>query len=105
MGHFFFSCSCMLMHYTIFQILIHFEPNVECAINLRQNGFLNLHVVPLGSLNDSRFGSRMKGEGKIAHQIHEMAHLARRRYFNGRTFPKLNMELHEQYKDGQMKLF
>ncbi|MEY8781358.1 PA0069 family radical SAM protein [Allomuricauda sp. XS_ASV26] len=57
------------------------------------------------SLNDSRFGSRMKGEGKIAHQIHEMAHLARRRYFNGRTFPKLNMELHEQYKDGQMKLF
>lgn len=58
-----------------------------------------------GSLNDSRFGSRMKGEGKIAHQIHEMAHLARRRYFNGRTFPKLNMELHEQYKDGQMKLF
>jgi len=58
-----------------------------------------------GSLNDSRFGSRMKGEGKIAHQIHEMAHLARRRYFNGRSFPKLNMELHEQYKDGQMKLF
>ncbi len=58
-----------------------------------------------GSLNDSRFGSRMKGEGKIAHQIHEMAHLARQRYFNGRTFPKLNMELHEQYKDGQMKLF
>lgn len=58
-----------------------------------------------GALNDSRFGSRMKGEGKIAHQIHEMAHLARRRYFNGRTFPKLNMELHEQYKDGQMKLF
>ncbi|MAU14847.1 MAG: radical SAM protein [Muricauda sp.] len=58
-----------------------------------------------GTVNDSRFGTRSRGEGKIAEQIHEMANLAKRRYFNGRTFPKLNMELHEQYKDGQMKLF
>ncbi|WP_228236809.1 PA0069 family radical SAM protein [Allomuricauda sp. M10] len=58
-----------------------------------------------GSLNDSRFGVRSKGEGKIAEQIHEMARLARRRYFEGKTYPKLNMELHQQYKDGQLKLF
>lgn len=58
-----------------------------------------------GTVNDSRFGTRTKGEGVIAEQIHEMAHIARKRYFNDRNFPSLNTELHEQYKDGQMKLF
>lgn len=58
-----------------------------------------------GTLNDSRFGTRTKGEGKIAEQIHEMAHLAKKRYFKDKTFPRLNMELHERYKDGQMGLF
>lgn len=58
-----------------------------------------------GTLNDSRFGLRTKGEGKIAEQIHSMAQLAKQRYFKGRVFPKLNTYLHEQYKDGQMKLF
>ncbi|WP_108245480.1 PA0069 family radical SAM protein [Muricauda brasiliensis] len=58
-----------------------------------------------GTVNDSRFGTRTKGEGVIAEQIHEMAHIARKRYFNDRNFPSLNTELHEQYKDGQMRLF
>ncbi|MBR9855270.1 MAG: PA0069 family radical SAM protein [Algicola sp.] len=58
-----------------------------------------------GSLNDSRFGSRMKVEGKIAQQIHEMAQIAKKRYFKNRTFPLLNTKLHEAYKDGPMKLF
>lgn len=58
-----------------------------------------------GSINDSRFGLRNRGEGKIASQIHDMARLARLRYFKGKSFPKLNKELHEPYKDGQMKLF
>ncbi|SDQ17116.1 PA0069 family radical SAM protein [Flagellimonas zhangzhouensis] len=58
-----------------------------------------------GSLNDSRFGTRTKGEGKIAEQIHEMAQLARKKYFADRVFPKLNHDLHESYKTGQMKLF
>lgn len=58
-----------------------------------------------GTVNDNRFGTRSRGEGKIAEQIHGMVDLARRRYFKGRTFPKLNMELHGQYKDGQMTLF
>ncbi|WP_411029534.1 PA0069 family radical SAM protein [Spongiimicrobium sp. 3-5] len=58
-----------------------------------------------GNLNDSRFGLRQTGEGKIAEQIHAMAHLARLRYFKGKTFPRLNTTLHEQYKDGQLRLF
>jgi DNA repair photolyase len=58
-----------------------------------------------GTLNDSRFGLRSKGEGNIAHQIQEMAKLAKLRYYKGRSFPKLNRELHEEYKHGQWKLF
>jgi DNA repair photolyase len=32
-----------------------------------------------GKLNDSRFGSRMRGEGVFADQIHQMFHVARRK--------------------------
>ncbi|WP_300021864.1 PA0069 family radical SAM protein [uncultured Maribacter sp.] len=58
-----------------------------------------------GKLNDSRFGVRSRGDGKIATQIHDMVRLAKRTYFKDRSFPKLNTDLHESYKDGQLKLF
>ena len=58
-----------------------------------------------GTLNDSRFGIRSRGEGKIAQQIHDMANLAKKTYFKDKTFPPLNKDLYETYKSGQMKLF
>ena len=58
-----------------------------------------------GRLNDSRYGTRMRGEGKIAEQINNLVKLARLKYFNNKVMPKLNLSLHEQYKDGQLKLF
>lgn len=58
-----------------------------------------------GTLNESRYGVRMRGEGQIAKQINDFMALARLKYFRGKTMPKLNTSLHEQYKDGQMKLF
>jgi DNA repair photolyase len=58
-----------------------------------------------GTLNESRFGVRMSGEGQIAKQIHGLLHLARLKYFKGKQMPRLNTDLHEQYKIGQMKLF
>ncbi len=58
-----------------------------------------------GTLNDSRFGTRMRGEGKIVEQINNLVNLARKKYFNNKGMPKLNIQLHEQYKDGQLKLF
>lgn len=58
-----------------------------------------------GHLNDSRFGIRMKGEGEIALQINRMVKLAKHRYFKEKSMPKLNMDLHETYKSGQLKLF
>ena len=58
-----------------------------------------------GSLNDSRFGTRMKGEGEFAHQVRQQFRLARKLYLKDREKPKLNCKLHEEFKDGQMKLF
>tara|TARA_R110002051_G_scaffold273884_2_gene334590 strand:+ start:3578 stop:4651 length:1074 start_codon:yes stop_codon:yes gene_type:complete len=58
-----------------------------------------------GTLNDSRLGIRSRGEGKIATQIHDVMHLAKQKYFKNKTFPKLNTELYDQFKDGQMRLF
>jgi len=58
-----------------------------------------------GNLNDSRFGTRMHGEGKIAEQINQLVKLARLKYFKGKEMPKLNTSIHEQFKGGQLKLF
>ncbi len=53
-----------------------------------------------GNLNDSEFGRRMKGSGNIAEQVSQQFKIARKKYLSGRVMPKLNCELHEQYKDG-----
>lgn len=58
-----------------------------------------------GNLNDSRFGTRMKGEGKFAEQVAQQFAIARKKYLQGKERPVLNTSLHEEYKDGQMKLF
>lgn len=58
-----------------------------------------------GNLNDSRYGTRMRGEGEIAKQINDVVKLARLKYFKKKTIPQLDCSLHEQYKDGQLKLF
>ncbi|REG89234.1 PA0069 family radical SAM protein [Winogradskyella sediminis] len=58
-----------------------------------------------GTLNESRYGVRMRGEGKIAQQINDLVQLARLKYFKNKSMPKLNTNLHEVCKDGQMKLF
>ena len=58
-----------------------------------------------GTLNESRYGVRMRGEGNIAKQINDLVKLARLKYFKDKGMPRLNTDLHEQYKVGQMKLF
>ncbi|MGB6152385.1 MAG: PA0069 family radical SAM protein [Pricia sp.] len=58
-----------------------------------------------GSLNDSRFGIRNRGEGKIATQIHDLVRLARHTYFKDKSFPPLNHDLHQPFKSGQLQLF
>ncbi|MCM5662541.1 PA0069 family radical SAM protein [Galbibacter mesophilus] len=65
-----------------------------------------------GTLNDSRFGVRKTGEGKIAEQIHALIRIAKQQYFQDSEFPKLNHDLFEmqrhilqQNQHGQTSLF
>lgn len=58
-----------------------------------------------GTLNDSRYGKRMRGEGKIAEQINNLVRLARQKYFKNKAMPRLNTSLHQKNKNGQLKLF
>ncbi len=58
-----------------------------------------------GTLNDSRWGERMRGEGEFAQMIRSQMALARRKFFHGKVYPALDTSLHAQYKDGQLSLF
>ena len=58
-----------------------------------------------GELGDSRYGKRMKGEGRIAESIHQQMQIAKRKYFEGKETPDYNCALHEGYKSPQMRLF
>lgn len=58
-----------------------------------------------GNLNDSHFGRRMKGEGKIAEQIHKTFQVAQNKYLPGKSIPPLDTSHFLKLKDPQMKLF
>ncbi|GJM32609.1 MAG: radical SAM protein [Saprospiraceae bacterium] len=58
-----------------------------------------------GSLNDSRFGTRMSGEGRIAEMIAQQMNLAKKRYFKDKDMPDYDMDLHRQMKTPQLSLF
>jgi DNA repair photolyase len=58
-----------------------------------------------GQLGDSRFGLRMTGEGHLAEMIARQMRLAKKLYFNGKEKVEYNLELHDQYKNGQLRLF
>lgn len=56
-----------------------------------------------GKLSDSRYGTRMKGEGRYAEMVKQTFLLARNRYLQGREMPPY--ALHHFAKAGQMRLF
>lgn len=58
-----------------------------------------------GSLNDSRYGNRMRGEGKIAEQINLQFKLARKLYLKENHFPPLDFTKFDKYQTNQMTLF
>ena len=57
-----------------------------------------------GNLNDSRFGTRMKGEGNIAEIIAQQYQLAKKLYFKDKSAPPYNFDVFRQLKDPQLKL-
>ena len=59
-----------------------------------------------GKLSDSRFGTRMKGEGIYALNIQRQVELARKRFLPAKPFPKLRNDLFSRPDtSGQMTLF
>jgi len=58
-----------------------------------------------GQLNDSRFGMRQKGSGKIAEMIEQQAKLAKLMYYKGKKMPTLNLNHYQARKNPQLSLF
>ncbi|MCH8558477.1 MAG: PA0069 family radical SAM protein [Balneolia bacterium] len=58
-----------------------------------------------GKLNDSTFGSRMKGEGEFAEQVKQMFRIASRRYGLDNTLPPLSTDHFRKVVYGQQELF
>ncbi|CAL2055933.1 PA0069 family radical SAM protein [Tenacibaculum sp. 190524A05c] len=58
-----------------------------------------------GSLNDSRYGTRMRGEGKFVEQIAMQFKLAKKLYLKDKEPIKLDYSLFDRQQSNQMKLF
>lgn len=58
-----------------------------------------------GKLNDSRFGTRMKGEGNIAASITQVFRLSKARFMNGRSLPEYDLTLFKRPGKDQLSLF
>lgn len=60
-----------------------------------------------GEIHDSRFGTRMRGEGAISDSINQIFKQQKKILFSGRKFPELNHSIFAQPQDrnGQGKLF
>lgn len=57
-----------------------------------------------GSLNDSRWGRRLKGEGEMTEVIGRLFRMAKRKYMDGRSMPELRKDLFRVPKK-QMRLW
>jgi len=58
-----------------------------------------------GNLNDSEFGRRMSGEGKVAESIHQLFNMACNRFLAGRDMPAFNYDLFVPKDGRQTTLF
>ena len=58
-----------------------------------------------GKTNDSRFGTRMSGEGAYSEIIRKQVALARRKFFEGRSMPEYDLTLYEKQKNPQLGLW
>jgi len=56
-----------------------------------------------GKLNDSRFGKRMKGEGRFAEMVKKTMEIARERFYRNKDLPPLRPDLF--IRRGQLNLF
>jgi DNA repair photolyase len=83
-----------------------FEDWLRKAMPDRADKILNrIREAHGGKLSDSRFGTRMRGEGKFAELVRDQFRLARERFMPGRQMPAYNLDLHERVKNPQLRLW
>ncbi len=59
-----------------------------------------------GSVNDSRFGTRMRGEGQISESIAQLFHLSKNKFLKNETERELRSDLFDRSAgDSQLRLF
>jgi len=58
-----------------------------------------------GKLGEKRYFERQKGEGNIAEMIHNTFKIGKKKYFEGKEFPKLSAENFTGTKEQQLRLF
>lgn len=58
-----------------------------------------------GQLNDSRFETRMRGEGKIAESIAQLFKLSQKKYFANKQMPPFDTKAFKRPDKGQLSLF
>ena len=58
-----------------------------------------------GKLGEKKLFERQKGEGNIAEMIHNTFKIGRKKYFNGKEFPKLSTDGFTGARDQQLRLF
>ena len=79
-------------------IQTHFPDRAEKVLN-------QIKSMHGGNLNDSEFGRRMRGEGKMADSISQLYHLMKAKYFSDRSFPPYNLTAFRRPGDNQLSLF
>lgn len=58
-----------------------------------------------GQLNDTRYSTRMSGEGKTAEAIANLVRISKNKYMAGLEMPDLNLTIFHKPSNGQMSIF
>ncbi len=58
-----------------------------------------------GQVNDNRFGTRMKGEGKLAEAIRQLFHVSKLRFMKNNKKTNFNLSAFKRPQKGQLNLF
>jgi len=83
-----------------------FSDWVEKTLPDRADKILNkIKDVHGGNLSDNRFGTRMRGEGHISEIISKQFKLAKKKFMADRPRVAYNLDLHDDFKNPQLKLF
>lgn len=81
-----------------------FQDWITKAFPERADKVLNLiREIHGGSLNDSQFGRRMRGEGQIAETINQLFHISRKKFLGNRQMP--TYDLSRFRRNGNYNLF